>query len=120
MVVEFRSASYYDARKHLVHVSPVKQTSIFLLAPAAFAAPSIPEQPSLPSVRGGDVNIEGNVAAGDGSTARGGDATIEGGDGYSGASGGIIYLGPGYYKAGDGGLGGSGGNLIIKAGDAKP
>jgi len=64
--------------------------------------------------------VSGGLRAGDGAQARGGDANVTAGDGFNGASGGDVIIGPGEYRAGDAGAGGAGGNLNIKAGDGKP
>ncbi|MCI0365029.1 MAG: hypothetical protein L0219_14220 [Phycisphaerales bacterium] len=66
---------------------------------------------------GGDVNVRGDMRAGDGKDADGGDVRIEGGAGGSEGSGGNATIGPGTYRAGDGGRGGRGGNFVIKGGD---
>lgn len=60
------------------------------------------------------------MKAGDGDRGPGGDFIIRGGDGYDGASGGPVEIGPGTYKAGDGRIERSGGNFIIRGGDSKP
>lgn len=69
--------------------------------------------------KGGSVDLNRNVRAGDGDIGDGGNTNITGGDGYNGASGGDVDVKPGNYRAGDGGSGGKGGDLNIKAGDAK-
>jgi hypothetical protein len=82
-----------------------------------FAWPSHSQK--SPPPKGGSVSVTGQLRAGDGAQTRGGDANVTAGDGFNGASGGDVVIGPGEYRAGDAGAGGGGGNLNIKAGDAK-
>ena len=70
-----------------------------------------------PPRKGGSVSVSGGLRAGDGAQGHGGDANVTAGDGFNGASGGDVTIGPGEYRAGDAGADGAGGNLNIKAGD---
>ncbi len=95
---------------------------VVCLAVSGFCIPygfHLKSKAKQPPLKGGDLNMQADVSAGDGNTADGGNAVLTAGDGQNGASGGDTSVGPGVYKAGDGGTKGKGGDLIIKGGDAR-